>query len=85
MEIRYTNHAEDKLAEEIYFTHVPIHKPLIEEVILHPESLEITEDDKIRAVRGISQTLSLVVIYRDLGEYLLVITFWPARKGRYER
>ncbi len=85
MEIRYTRHAEDKLTEETYYVSLSIQKPLIEETILYPDYVEVLKDERIRAVRAISDRRSLDVIYRDLGEYFLVITFSPAKRGRYER
>ena len=85
MEIRYTNHAEDKLAEESFVQQLAITKSTIETAMLFPDFEEVLGDGKIRAVGLISNRHSLVVIYRDLGEYFLVITFWPAKRGRYER
>ncbi len=84
MEIRLTNHAEDKLLDESFAPGVAITKETINAAVLHPDSEQILEGGKIRAVAAISNRHSLVVIYKDLGEYLLIITFWPARKGRYE-
>ena len=85
MEIRYTHHAEDKLADETFAESMVITKDTIGLAIVHPDHEEVMEDGKIRAVGILSNSLSLVVIYKDLGEYFLVITFWPAKRGRYER
>jgi hypothetical protein len=82
--IRFTNHAEDKLAGETYRSEISITRELIESVVLAPEFNEALTGDKMRAVAAISRNLSLVVIYRQIGDDSLIITFWPARRGRYE-
>lgn len=84
MTVRFTNHAENKLVEETYIRELSITRELVETVVLAPEFEEPLTGEKVRAVAAISQSLSLVVIYRRIGEDSLVITFYPARRGRYE-
>ena len=82
MKVIFTKHVEDKLLEKESLS-LGVSKKLLKEVLTKP----ITIDKKIfphRAVGRLNNTLSLCVIYKIEKRSILVITFYPAAKGRYE-
>ena len=85
MKITYSYHAERKFLEEKYIQQLKITKKLIRKIILHPVLIDRTRGEKIIAIGTISDKHSLVVVYKEISENKIkTITFWPARKGRYE-
>ena len=83
MKIVYTKHAQDKFVQERYTIHLTITKKVIKQVIQKPQHIT-KQDEKTIAVASLDQLHSLVVVYRQSGKEILVITFFPTRKGRYE-
>lgn len=82
MKIIFTLHAEEKLNKESAKRH-NIDKKKIRNVIKNP----IADDWSIsphRRIGRLSKNLSLCVIYKFKNSDIIVITFWPAEKGRYE-
>lgn len=81
--IVYTRHAAEKLGEQEP-KRLGITKAIIEKVVLKPERID-TADEPVRIAMGsLSERLTLCVVYRKDGEGIHIITFFPARKGRYE-
>lgn len=59
-------------------------KQLIKQVILAPEHIDEKSDlPKIIASKTIDERHILRVVYRKEGDIIIVITFYPAEKGRY--
>ena len=83
MEIFYTKHADEKLKTEKFVPELKINKLVIKRAIQNSQ-LKVSEGMKIKAVQEIDKTHSLVVIYRQVEKGVRVITFFPAKKGRYE-
>lgn len=82
MKIVYTKHAEDKLLEE-EARKLGITRKHIKNVLKNP----LAEDKKIiphQNVGKFTDTLSLSVIWKREKSAIIVITFYPAGKGRYE-
>lgn len=82
MEIFYTKHVIDKLTvnEVIKFR---INKSKISQTIRKPITKLLT-DEVMLAVGPLDKTHSLVVVYKKEKKRIKVITFFPAKKGRYE-
>jgi len=83
MEVEFTKHAAEKFLEEVYVKDVKITKKKIFSVIEKP-AFKKRQGEKIFAVGDLAQRHVLVVIYKKVGKRAKVITFFPARKGRYE-
>lgn len=83
MNIRFTSHAESKfsLLEEFG---VKIARTLVEEVVHNPEKIEHSRKNRKVAQGTLDATHVLRVVYEEKGEELIVVTFYPARRERYE-
>ena len=79
----YTFHAIDKL-KTIECKRLHIDKKRIEQTILIGELVE-KDKDVLMKVSFLSSNLSLAVIYKHIGKKVKIVTFFPAKKGRYER
>ena len=82
MKVIFTRHASLKLQEKEPKS-LKITRRKIRGVLKNP----VTTDKSIyphRSVEKLNQELSLCVIYRIEKETYIVITFFPAEKGRYE-
>lgn len=83
MKIIYTKHAEDKLLE-VEVKRFGITKPRIENVIQKPKALQQLPL-VMRAIGALDKTHELCVVYRlTERKEIKVITFFPAKTGRYE-
>ena len=83
MKFVYTINTEAKLKEP-ESKKFGINKDLIERTILSPTPFEIL-DNQNRATGKLDSKHSLVVVYRKESDKItLVITFFPAKKDRYE-
>lgn len=82
--IRYTIHAENKF---LFFRRhdVRITKQQIRYALENGTIVDASEDPKIQVSGGYDADHSLIVIYREEKNNLVVITFWIAERGRYER
>jgi len=79
----YTLHAQLKLKKESA-AKLGINKIKIEKIIQYPEALDESEKPVIIAIGKLTETLSLNVPYRKVKDKVRIITFYPARRGRYE-
>lgn len=85
MKIVYTKHALKKF-KHLSVIKLGIKKRTIEEVLDNPEFLkEDITGEVIEAVKVIDEKHSLRVIYKELNGIIVIITFHPAQKGRYEK
>jgi hypothetical protein len=83
MKITFSKHAKLKfvdLAEHGF----KITKEQIEDALNNPEGVIKDEKDRLIAQRAIDETHIIRVIYRKEGDLIKVITFYPARRRRYE-
>ncbi|MEM3433751.1 MAG: hypothetical protein QXI12_08860 [Candidatus Methanomethyliaceae archaeon] len=81
--IRYTRHAEQKL--EILKHHgFEVKQEQVEETLCSPEAVFPQEGGRFIAQKAISERHLLRVVYRQEGETKVIITFYPARRERYE-
>jgi len=79
----FSRHAVDKL--KIKDTKVfKIRKKIIQHVVKTGLIVE-TEDEVVMVVGPLDSHRSLCVVYKQEGGKIKIITFFVARKGRYER
>lgn len=85
MKFIYTRHAEDKFKHEKYVSQLSITKRKIKQVLRSPIIENRSRGEKITAIGELGKSHSLIIIYRnEEPDRKIVITFYPARKGRYE-
>lgn len=80
--VRFTRHAQAKFA--LLMTHgFPVSEEQVRTAVTSPERLEFHGGERI-AQRQISDTHVLRVVHRIEGATVVVITFYPGRRERYE-
>lgn len=83
MRIILTNHAKKKL-KDLEQLGVHITKSLIEEAIKNPIHVDTESDHPNKIASGMfDEKHVLRIIFRDEGDIITVVTFYPAKKGRY--
>lgn len=84
MKVTYTNHANKKF-KDLEKLGIKVTKTLIQKIISGPLHLD-TETDfpKIIASGKYYDEHILRVVYRKEGAIIIVVTFYPTRKGRYQ-
>jgi hypothetical protein len=80
--VRFTKHAEQKFGDlaEIGFV---VTKEQVIDTVTNPESVDQTVHPPI-AQKIVSKNHLLRVVFVEDSEWILVITFYPARRSRYE-
>ena len=83
MKIIFTQHAELKfrILEEHGFK---ITRGQIEDALYMPENIAEGGKGRLIAQRAISESHLIRVVYQEEEDIIRVITFYPARRGRYE-
>ena len=83
MAIRYTRHARYKfgLLERHGF---PVTEQQVADTLLRPDVVVPQPENRHIAQKRITEDHVLRVVYRQDGEDLVVITFYPGRRERYE-
>ncbi|MBO9361720.1 MAG: hypothetical protein J7452_05905 [Thermoflexus sp.] len=82
MAIRYTVHARYKF--DLLARHgFPIHEEQVVDALLGLD-VAIPREDRLIAKKRIGERQVSRIIYGEEGEGLIVITFYPGRKERYE-
>lgn len=84
MKIYYSKHADEKFTEESYVFKLKITKRLIAKIIEKPEVKDEPRGEKLTVISAIDKMYSLIVVYKLISEGIFVITFFSAKKGRYE-
>ncbi|MEM2955669.1 MAG: hypothetical protein QXM25_03020 [Nitrososphaerales archaeon] len=83
MRIVYTKHSKNKFG--LLKTHgFRITKEQVKEAILNPESVTLSIKGRFIAQRRLNETHVIRVIYSKEKDIIKVITFYPARRERYE-
>ena len=81
--VRFSSHAKQKF--RILTQHgVVIKREQVILTVLNPEKQEIARKGRKLAQRGLDRTRVLRVVYEDRDNDLLVVTFYPGRRDRYE-
>lgn len=82
-EIIYTKHAKEKF--DVLKRHkFPVTKSQVEETVKKPDFVISNLPDKWIVQREVNKKHVLRVVYKDENGSKKVITFYPARKERYE-
>ena len=82
MPIKFTKHVYDKFKiPEVVKLGIKLKN--ITEILEHPTSVDRSIDPH-QSVGNLSSTLSLSVIWKTENDIIKVITFYPAKRGRYE-
>ena len=84
MKIRYTKHAKNKFlyAEELKWN---LNKKDIEKAIQNSDFHTIDKDENVEIVlKNYDKTRNLRVVYSRRNDIITVVTFYLAKKGRYE-
>ncbi len=82
MKIVFTKHVHDKLKTK-ESTDLGIKLKTLEGILKNPTIVDKSVDPQ-QTVGKLTQNLSLSIIWKVDGGIIKVITFYPARKGRYE-
>lgn len=83
MKILYPKHANFKFRVLKQHGFV-ITKEQVEDIIKEPEGVVLGRRDRLIAHKSVSQTHLIRVIYEEYGDEIRIITFYPARRGKYE-
>ena len=83
MKIRYTSHAKRKF-DILKRYGINYTKSQIEDVLKNPEKVEGSRKNRKVAQKQISSNLLIRVVYEEKNNDMLIITFYPARRKRYE-
>lgn len=83
MAVRYTRHARYKF--EVLERHgFPVTEQQVIEVLTKPDRVIPQPGNRYIAQKRVTEDHVLRVVYRQEGEDLVVITFYPGRRERYE-
>jgi uncharacterized DUF497 family protein len=83
MRIRFSKHATEKLDESVCKT-LGISEDLIKKVLAKPEVIDSSDFPLLMAIGKLNKDLSLCIVYKFVETNIKVITFFPAKRGRYE-
>jgi uncharacterized DUF497 family protein len=81
--IQFSHHALEKL-NDANSIRLEMTSSKIKAVLDKPVTIDTSDYPALIAVGELTKTLSLCVVYKFVEEGIRVITFYPARKGRYE-
>jgi len=81
--IKYTNHAEIKF-NVLKKYGIDYSKSQIENVLQNPEKVEDSRKNRKIAQKQVNSTHLIRVVYEENGDDIIIITFYPARRKRYE-
>jgi hypothetical protein len=82
-EIRWSDHAKLKL-DIFKHRNLEISPEKVIETIRSPNAM-FTEDEKAIAQANLDERLVLRVVYREFNAFIVIITFYPAKRSRYEK
>lgn len=83
MKIVFTRHAAKKF-KDLAKLEVHVTKSLVKGILLNASHLDIESDAPKKIASGeFDATRILRIVYREEHGIMIVITFYPAKKGRY--
>ena len=83
MAIRYTRHARYKF--EVLERHgFSVTEQQVTDTLTTPDAVIAQSGDRYIAQKRITERHALRIVYRREGEDMVVITFYPGRRERYE-
>ncbi len=79
--VRFTRHVREKfdLVRRYGFD---LDRRKVIEAVLNPDRLDVRGDQRL-ALKVLDERCALRVVYEERKGYLVVITFYPARRDRY--
>ena len=80
--VRFTRHAAEKIEMLKHYSFEVNEKQVIY-AILHPQRLD-EKNNQFFATRSINSKHALRVVYENRKDFLVVITFYPVRRDRYD-
>jgi len=84
MEIRFTKHTVEKFA--ILRRHgLIILKKKVTDTVERPEHLDYSRFPLLIAQSNFDKNRVLRVVYKMVGQTIVIITFYPGRKSQYEK
>lgn len=83
MEFKFSKHAAEKLNDPTS-KKLGLTVELIKRILGKPELIDNSEYPLLMAVGELTKNLALCIIYRFLEKDIKIITFFPAKRGRYE-
>jgi folate-dependent tRNA-U54 methylase TrmFO/GidA len=81
LELRFTLHAEEKLSR---LSKLGVTMGKVTEIIESPEQIVAGYSGRKIAQGPLTDDLLLRVVYEETGKDVLVITLYPAERGRYK-
>ncbi len=83
MRVIFTRHAERKI-KDLEALGIYIENSLIKKILAQPIHLDITSDHPKKIASGEFDTTRILrIVYKEENGIMTVITFYPAKKGRY--
>jgi len=83
MKIVYTKHAEQKF-KDLATLGITVDKRLVGNIVRNPVHVDEMKNSPNKIVSGILDSNRILrVVYREEGGRIVVVTFYPAKKGRY--
>ena len=83
MEIKFTNHAKDKFL--ILKKHnFPIDEETVLKTVKEPDRIEAGRKGRLIAQKVMGEEHLLRVVYEIKENKIVIVTFYPARRSRYE-
>ena len=83
LEVKFSRHAIEKLGDTTS-NKLGITQESIRIVLKNPEIIDNNDYPALMAVGRLDEELSLCVVYKFIENGIKVITFFPAKRGRYE-
>ena len=83
MKIKYTSHATQKFVILKRYG-IDYSKSRIEEVLLNPDKVEDSIKNRKIAQKQVNSKHLIRVIFEEKNNDMVIITFYPARRKRYE-
>jgi uncharacterized DUF497 family protein len=83
LKVKFSKHAVEKL-DDPTSKKLGITAELIKEVLKKPDLIDNSEYPILIAVGKLTENLSLCIVYKFTEKDLRIITFFPAKRGRYE-
>jgi len=83
MKIKYTSHAEFKF-KILKRYGIDYSKSQIEDILRNPEKVEDSKKNRKIAQKPVNLNHIIRVVYEEKDNDVIIITFYPARRKRYE-
>lgn len=83
MKVVFTHHAEKKI-KDLRILGIHVKKSLVKNILVNPVHLDTTSDSPKKIASGdFDDHRILRIVFREEHDIIVVITFYPASKGRY--